>query len=52
MAVKRMDAASSPSSMEDVAREAYIMSSCSHPNIAEIYGEGRRLQEWATRLVV
>lgn len=39
MAVKKFEAALQEESQDEVAREALIMSSCNHPNIAQIYGE-------------
>lgn len=40
VAVKKCDSLGARHANEEFAREAYIMSSCRHPNIAEIFGEG------------
>lgn len=37
--MKKMETMDGSKGRQDLAREAYILSTCRHPNIAEIYGK-------------
>ena len=46
--MKKMETMDGSKGRQDLAREAYILSTCRHPNIAEIYGEEGllRMEVW------
>lgn len=46
VAVKKCDSLGARHANEEFAREAYIMSSCRHPNIAEIFGRALQPVFW------
>lgn len=54
MVVKQMEANGGDLKrvQEELAREAYIMHSCKHPNIAQIYGRCCGPREWGHSHVV